>query len=596
MIVRTTTWSAGPGCHGGCGVLAHVEDGKLVKIEGDPDHPMNRGRLCSRCLAMTQYVDHPERLRSPRIRVGERGENKWRDISWDEAFDYIEEKMGKIREEHGPESMIFSMGTGRDVGAWICLLAYNYGSPNVMFALSGIGCYTPRIAASETVLGDYCVFDGGQWLPQGHDDPGYQVPETIVIWGYNINASCPDNIFGHWLTDLMKKGSKVICIDPRLSFFASRADKWLQLRPGTDGALAMGFLNVIINEGLYDKAFVEKWTNSPHLVRSDTGALLRAADLVAGGSPDDFVVWDTVSGAPAIWDSANQAFTTPGVVPALEVPADQCAVRLLDESSVPVRTVWSTFCAEVAKYPLDKVAEITWLKAEDIAEAARLYAKSKPATIHWGVAIDMTPNITPTAMAIADLWCITGNLDVPGGNVIARMAYNAVAYALPGSKGVIGLPSMDADTAPHRPGQVRRPAGVHLARADRCDHRPDLHRRPLPHQGHVDTGLQPHRRHSLRPQALGQGTQEARLRRGGRHLHDPHGRAGRHSATSGHLLGEGGHPQLVDAPADHQQGHRGTGAASPTTRSTSSWPSASTPTCVGETCASSWTRSWSLRG
>jgi anaerobic selenocysteine-containing dehydrogenase len=442
LIVRTTTWSAGPGCHGGCGVLAHIEDGKLVKIEGDPDHPMNRGRLCSRCLAMTQYVDHPDRLRSPRKRVGERGEGKWQDISWEEAFDLIEEKMGAIKEEYGPESMIFSMGTGRDVGAWICLLAYNYGSPNVMFALSGIGCYSPRIAASETVLGDYCVFDGGQWLSQGHDDPRYEVPETIVIWGYNINASCPDNIFGHWVTDLMKKGSKVICIDPRLSFFASRADKWLQLRPGTDGALAMGFLNVIINEKLYDRSFVEKWTNSPHLIRSDTGVLLRAADVVAGGLPDDFVVWDTVTDTPAIWDSANVEFRTPGVVPALE---GEYTVALSDGTSVATKTVWSVFCAEVDQYPVDKVAEITWLKEEDIVEAARLYANSKPATIQWGVAIDMTPAITPTSQAIAALWCLTGNLDTPGGNVIARMAMGAVSYALPGSKGVIGLPNMEAD-------------------------------------------------------------------------------------------------------------------------------------------------------
>jgi len=455
VIVRTTAWSAGPGCHGGCGVLAHIEDGKLVKIEGDPEHPINRGRLCSRCLAMTQYVDHPGRLRSPRKRVGERGENKWQDISWEEAYDLIEEKMGKIREEYGPESVVFSMGTGRDVGAWICLLAYNYGSPNVMFALSGIGCYSPRIAASETVLGDYCVFDGGQWLPKGHDDPRYQVPETIVIWGYNINASCPDNIFGHWITDLMKKGSKIICIDPRLSFFASRADQWLQLRPGTDGALAMGFLNVIINEGLYDRKFVEKWTNAPHLIRSDTGTLLRASDLVEGGSPDDFVVWDTAAGAPAIWDSAELEFRAPGaapdappltgVAPALEVPAEQCAMHLLDESSVPVKTVWSTFRAEVAEYPVDRVAQITWLRAEDIVEAARMYAKSRPATIQWGVAVDMTPAITPTSMAIAALWCLTGNLDVPGGNVVARSAFGAVAYALPGSRGPIQLPGQEVD-------------------------------------------------------------------------------------------------------------------------------------------------------
>ena len=81
-IIRTTTWSAGPGCHGGCGVLAHIKDGKLVKIEGDPDHPWSQGRLCARALAMTQYVENPKRLRKPLKRVGERGEGKWQEISW----------------------------------------------------------------------------------------------------------------------------------------------------------------------------------------------------------------------------------------------------------------------------------------------------------------------------------------------------------------------------------------------------------------------------------------------------------------------------------------------------------------------------------
>jgi len=442
MIVKTTAWSAGPGCHGGCGVLAHVEDGRLVKIEGDPTHPFNRGRLCSRCLAMIQYIYHPDRLRSPRLRVGRRGEGKWRDISWEEAFDFIVDKMGAIRENHGAESVLFAMGTGRDVGAWICLLAYNYGSPNVVFALSGIGCYTPRIAASETVLGDYCVFDGGQWLPQGHDDPRYQVPEAIVVWGYNINASCPDNIFGHWVTDLMRKGSKLIVIDPRLTFFASRADKWLQLRPGTDGALAMGFLNVIISEGLYDRDFLENWTNAAHLVRTDTQTLLRASELAKDGSPDDFVAWDTVTSAPAIWDCDRVQFSRPGVRPALE---GRFTVFLADGSTVVAETVWSVFRREVEKYPVERVAEITWLKPHDIREAARLYASSKPASIQWGVAIDMTPAITPTAMAIAALWCLTGNLDVPGGNVIARPAFGVVPYALPGQKGPIRLPDERID-------------------------------------------------------------------------------------------------------------------------------------------------------
>jgi anaerobic selenocysteine-containing dehydrogenase len=441
-IVATTTWSAGPGCHGGCGVLAHIKDGKLVKIEGDPKHPMNQGRLCSRCLAMTQYIDHPSRLRHPLKRVGERGEGKWEEISWSEAFDLIESKMNAIRDSYGPESVIFSMGTGRDIGAWICLLAYAFGSPNVMFALSGLACYSPRIAAVETVLGDYCVFDAAQWLPERFENPKFKVPECMIVWGYNIAASCPDNIFGHWITDLMKKGTKIISIDPRLTWFASRAEKWLQLRPGTDGALAMGFLNIIIQEGLYDREFVEKWTNAQHLIRQDTGVLLRESDLDSDGSPDHFIVWDANRKTPVVWDSSNVQYKSPDTAPALE---GEFRLKLKDGKEIAATTVWSVFCKTAAEYPVEKVSEITWVPQKDIIEAARLYATSKPASIQWGMAIDGTPAVTPTAQAITDLWCITGNLDIPGGNVIARYAFNAVAYALPGAKGVIKLETKEAD-------------------------------------------------------------------------------------------------------------------------------------------------------
>jgi len=441
-IVHTTTWSAGPGCHGGCGVLAHIEDGKLVKIEGDPAHPWNQGRLCARCLAMTQYVYHRDRLRRPLKRVGARGEGKWEEISWDEAFDLIVERMNKIRDEFGPESMIFSMGTGRDIGAWICMLAYAYGSPNVMFALTGIACYSPRIAGVETVQGDYCILDASQWFPERYDDPRYERPKVIVIWGYNIPATCPDNVFGHWIVDLMKQGTEIITIDPRLSWFASRSKKWLQLRPGTDGALALGFLNVMLHEGLYDSAFVEDWTNAAHLVRNDTAKLLRASELRSSGVQEDFVVWDRVTEGPVIWDSSAVAYETPGTAPALE---GTYAVPLGDGSTVACRTVWDLFRERVGEYTPERVAEITWLQADDIREAARIYARAKPAAIHWGVPIDMTPAITPTVQAITALWCLTGNLDVPGGNVISRYAFDAVAYALPGAKGVIKQKSADRD-------------------------------------------------------------------------------------------------------------------------------------------------------
>jgi anaerobic selenocysteine-containing dehydrogenase len=441
-IVRTTTWSAGPGCHGGCGVLAHIRDGKLVKLEGDPDHPWNQGRLCARALAMTQYVEHPERLRRPVKRVGKRGEGRWEEISWDEAYDLVEKKMKAIREEFGPESVIFSMGTGRDIGPWICMLAYAFGSPNVMFALSGNACYTPRFAALDTVQGEYSVFDAGQWLPDRYEDPRFEVPACMIVWGYNIPATCPDNLFGHWIIDLMKRGTKIISIDPRLSWFASRAKYWLRLRPGTDAALAMGFLNVIVNEDLYDHGFLEKWTNAAHLIRGDTGKLLRESDLGEGGSGENFVAWDDAANQAAVWDAEQVEYKAPDVKPAL---SGDCEVTLADGDMVVCHTVWDAFRAEVGKYSLDKVEKITGVQAGDIAQATRFYASSKPASIHWGVPIDMTPAVTPLCQAIASLWALTGNLDVPGGNVFSRFAFDAVAYALPGAEGVIKLKNKEQD-------------------------------------------------------------------------------------------------------------------------------------------------------
>jgi anaerobic selenocysteine-containing dehydrogenase len=441
-IIRTTSWSAGPGCHGTCGVLAHVRQGKLIKIEGDPDHPWNRGRLCARCLAMTQYVYHPDRLTHPLKRAGERGEGKWQEISWEEAFDLIEKKLDNIRKEYGPESVVFSMGTGRDISPWLCMLAYAYGSPNVMFALSGNACYSPRIAAVETVLGDYCVPDAAQWLEKGFDDPRYRLPKCLVIWGYNLPNTCPDNLFGHWFVDLMKRGVEIVCIDPRLTWFSSRAKHWLRLRPGTDGALAMGFLHTMIHEDLFDREFVEKWTNAPFLIRSDTGKLLRESDIRTGGSQDSFIVWDSKDNRIAIWDSPGAGYRSGHPKPSLQ---GKHFIDLADGAKVECLTVWDAFCKEVDQYPPERVSEITWVPKKEIEAAARFFAESKPASIQWGLPIDSTPGITPTAQAITALWCLTGNLDVPGGNVIARNAFECVSYALPGAEGVIRLPSKEAD-------------------------------------------------------------------------------------------------------------------------------------------------------
>src|SRR5208337_2351217 len=210
QIFSTTTWSARAGCHGSCGVKLYVEDGKLIKVEGDERHPWNRGRACPRVLALTQYAYHPDRIIHPLKRVGKRGEGKFARISWDEAFDLCEARLREIRDQHGAESVIFCQGTGRDIGGPISFLAYNYGSPNwCQLGLSGQSCYTPRLAAMKVTLGDFCVLDASKFLEERYESPEWEAPKVIMVWAQNPPPTCPDAFFGHWIVDCMKRGSQL---------------------------------------------------------------------------------------------------------------------------------------------------------------------------------------------------------------------------------------------------------------------------------------------------------------------------------------------------------------------------------------------------
>ena len=350
---KTVTWSAGAGCHGNCGQKIYVKDGRMIRIEGDENHPWNQGRSCPRVLALSQYMYHPDRITTPLKRVGARGEGKFEPISWDEAFDTCEKELKDIRAQHGAESVIFVQGTGRDIGGPISFLAYSYGSPNwVQLGLSGHSCYTPRLGAMKATVGDFTVLDCSQFLEKRYQDPAYTYPKVIIVWAQGPVATCPDAFFGHWVIDCMKNGgSEIISVDPRYTWLTTRAKYHLTLRPGTDAALALGMMNVIINEGLYDKEFVEKWTFG--------------------------------------FDKLKE---------------------------------------RVQQYPVNKVSEITWVPADLIVKAARLYATAKPAGIQWGVPVNMNPEGTVTAAAINHLWCLTGNIDVPGGNVIARPSHGVTTY------------------------------------------------------------------------------------------------------------------------------------------------------------------------
>ncbi len=261
-VTRTTAWS-GPGCHDGCGVLYYVKDGKLEKVEGDPDNPFNQGTLCMRCVAMPEYVNDPTRLGHPMKRIGERGENKWEEITWEEALDILEEKVHAIWKDYGPESIVCHVGTGRNNNDVIPYMAYAaFGTPNFsMGYLAGDSCFCPRSASMASMNGDFMIADMSQQFESRYDEVNteWRCPEVIVNWGCNAVVSNSDNFYGHWIVDCMQRGAKMITIDPSLTWLASRSEHWIRVRPGTDAAVAMAMLNVIIKEDLYDHDFVSKW-------------------------------------------------------------------------------------------------------------------------------------------------------------------------------------------------------------------------------------------------------------------------------------------------------------------------------------------------
>ena len=233
-------------CDANCGMVLKVKDEKVIKIEGMKEHPRSGGRLCSKGAAALDILYAPDRLRNPLKRAGERGENKWTRISWEEAMDLMAARINAIKDTHGAESFALFRGQAPDWGPvwdYAVRLMNVFGSPNITGP--GHQCHLPRMIANFHTYGSMPMSD-------------YQNARTIVEWGSNpTNTSVPlDRAIG----SALQRRAKLIVVDPVRTELASKADIWLQVRPETDGALALSMLNVIINEEIYDKEFVKDWT------------------------------------------------------------------------------------------------------------------------------------------------------------------------------------------------------------------------------------------------------------------------------------------------------------------------------------------------
>jgi anaerobic selenocysteine-containing dehydrogenase len=298
-------------CPNACGMTVHVEGGRAVRVEAAPDSRGASARFCARASASVERLYSPYRLLYPQKRAGERGEGRWQRISWDEALDTIAAKFTSAKETYGAESVSLAKGIYCRQADYVSRLGNVFGTPNVTSIDNT--CYVPSASGRLVTYG----FDG---MP---DLPGR--PECLLLWGSSANPP-------------LRPGARLIVIDVLETAAARRADLWLRPRPSSDLALALAMLNVIVNEQLYDRGFVERWTVG--------------------------------------FDRLQQ---------------------------------------HVQAYAPEEMAEITWVPATKIREAARMFASSRPGCLWNGNANDDTYNSTQCARAFAIMQSICGNLDVPGG-------------------------------------------------------------------------------------------------------------------------------------------------------------------------------------
>lgn len=230
----------------GCAMKVYVEAGEIKKVSVDTAAPVTPGVFCVRPTLARDYQNHPFRLSFPLKRRGARGANDWEQISWDRALDEIAAKLARIRDQYGAEAVATSSGTGRGAADFAKTRFMNlFGSPNRFGAVTI--CYGPRSMVWYTTFGSSVVPD---------QKPGKT--QMMVLWGRNPHEGGPSS----WHSFLKAKsaGMRTMVVDPRLTEPARRADLWVQLRPGTDVALALGMMNIIIEEKLYDEEFVENHT------------------------------------------------------------------------------------------------------------------------------------------------------------------------------------------------------------------------------------------------------------------------------------------------------------------------------------------------
>ena len=398
-------------CIARCGTVATVENGLFTRLEPDPSHPTGQA-ICAKGRAAPELVYHKDRLTQPLRRTRPKGDPDpgWMPISWEEALDTTAAAMRAIAARHGAQAVAFSQSSPSttaiaDSGHFVRRLMHAFGTPNMVWPLDLCGwgrSFATRLAFGVATLGG----------STGGAMPDIARTGCLILWGYNPSYSRLTHATA--TVEALKRGAKLIVVDPRHVGLANKADLWLRVRPGTDGALALGMANVMIERGWFDRRFIRDWSNGPHLVRGDTGALLRADELADGGDGRHFVAWDAGQSRPVAYDPGCGRYASSGEHLAL-TGAFSVATR---DGTVSCRPVFDHYSELCRAWTPEAIERTCWIAREQVEQAARLIWHNRPVSYYAWSGHEHHANATETARAMALVYALTGSFDQPGGNVV----------------------------------------------------------------------------------------------------------------------------------------------------------------------------------
>ena len=360
----------------------------------------------------------------------------WQRVSWDEALDDIATRLIDIRERYGARAVALAKGTGggtsvSDAERWLSRLLSSYGSPNWVS--------TTHVCNWHKDTGFSYTF--GVEIPT----PDVVHSNAFLLWGHNPSST--SLILAHDIVAAKKRGMKIVAVDPRRVGIAAQADVLLQVRPGTDGALALAMIDVAIKENLFDQDFVRQWTNGPLLVRADNGRVLTEADVIKNGSTERFFAWDELTDGLVAYDGSTGCFERPSVRAAL---TGERPIKLQNGKEVSCAPAFERLAQLAATYAPELSSNITTVPAEKVRQAVQLLAASRPVSMFMHNGVGQHTNATQTSRAIATFYALLGDFDRAGGNVVFPKA------PLNNASGKEFLPK---EAAQQRIGRERKPLG-----------------------------------------------------------------------------------------------------------------------------------------